>query len=127
MFWGVLEFANGVLGSIECTWLTPDAAGIPSDDILHVITDRGVASIDFVHSGLTLWNERGFEIPDVSIAPEFHNRLGGALADELSYFIACALAGTAPTVVTATDALESVRVASALIESAETQREMEVQ
>lgn len=124
VFWGILEFENGVLSSIECTWLTPDAAGIPSDDILHVITDRGVASIDFVHTGLMLWKDVGFEVPDVSVAPLLQGTLGGALADELSYFASCALTGKQPEVVTSADAVACVRIAAALLESAEKDQEI---
>ena len=126
VFWGILEFESGVLGSIECTWLTPDAAGIPSDDILHVITDRGVATIDFVHTGLTLWKEGGFEVPDVSIAPSLRGTPGGALGGELSYFASCVLAGKQPEIVTGADALESVRTAVALLNSAAQNQEIQV-
>ena len=119
VMWGILEFESGAIGVIECTWLTPDAAGISSDDLLHVITDRGVASIDFVHSGLALWKDTGFEIPDASIVPRIRNRVEGALAAELSYFVSCVARSEAPTVITAEDALTSIRVASALVESAE--------
>ena len=119
VFWGIIEFDSGAIGVIECTWLIPDAAGISSDDLLHVITDRGVASVDFVHSGLTLWKNTGFEIPDASIVPRIRNRVEGALAAELSYFVSCVARSEAPTVITAEDALTSIRVASALVESAE--------
>jgi predicted dehydrogenase len=122
--WGILEFENGVLGSVECTWLTPDAAGIPSDDLLHVITSNGVATIDFIHTGLALWKESGFEAPDVSIAPEVRGHLEGALAAELSYFTACVMSGEKPQVVTAEEALESIRIAAALVESAEKNEEI---
>src|SRR5581483_5716772 len=126
VFWGILEFENGVLGSVEFTWLTPDAAGIPSDDILHVITDKGVAAIDFVHAGLSIWNDSGFEIPDAAIAPELHGHIEGALAAELAYFTSCVLEGRHPTVITAAEALESLRVATALVQSAQTGAEVEL-
>ena len=84
-----------------------------------MVTDKGVATIDFVHTGLALWKESGFETPDVSIAPEVRGYFEGALAAELSYFTGCVLNGKRPQVVTAEEALESIRVAVALVDSAE--------
>jgi predicted dehydrogenase len=124
VFWGVVEFENGILGNLECTWLTPDAAGIANDDMLQVITDRGVARVDFVHSGFTLWAETGFQIPDSCFAPRIRGRVEGALAAELSYFVSCVASNQQPRAVTAEDGLESIRVAEALVESAEIERDV---
>ena len=119
VFWGMLEFENGVIGNLECTWLTPDAVGIPNDDMLQVITDRGVARVDFVNCGIALWKESGFDLPDVCFAPRVRGRVEGALAAELSYFLECVATRQVPRAVTAADGLESIRVAEALVESAE--------
>jgi len=124
VFWGVVEFDNGILGILESTWLTPDAAGIPSDDVLHLITERGVASLDFSRDGLSVWTESGYTIPDVTIAPRIRGRIAGALASELSYFAACAQTRQQPQVVRGEDAVEGIRVAAALVESAEKGKEI---
>ena len=63
LFWGVIEFSNGMLGVIESTWLTPDAAGVFSNDSLQLTTDKGIARIDFVDGGLSFWLERGLVHP----------------------------------------------------------------
>jgi UDP-N-acetylglucosamine 3-dehydrogenase len=119
VFWGMVEFENGILGSLECTWLTPDAAGVANDDLLQVITDRGIARVDFVNCGFALWKETGAEIPDSCFAPRIRGRMEGALVSELAYFISCVASGQQPQAVTAQDGLESIRVARALVESAE--------
>jgi UDP-N-acetylglucosamine 3-dehydrogenase len=124
VFWGMVEFENGILGNLECTWLTPDATGIANDDLLQVITDRGIARVDFVDCGLTLWNEAGFEIPDSCFAPRIRGRVEGALAAELSYFLSCVASGEQPRAVTAEDGLRSIRIARALVESAEQERDV---
>jgi UDP-N-acetylglucosamine 3-dehydrogenase len=124
VMWGMLEFENGILGCLECTWLTPDSVGIPNDDLLQVITDRGIARIEFVHSGLTFWKETGLEIPDISFAPRIRGRVEGALTAELGYFVSCVSRGEQPRVVTAEDGLESIRVARALVESAEKEEDV---
>jgi UDP-N-acetylglucosamine 3-dehydrogenase len=126
VFWGMVEFDNGVLAFVESTWLTPDRTGIPSDDILHLITDRGVASLDFARDGLSIWGEDSFSIPDVTVAPRIRGYVGGALAAELSYFAACVQTGQEPTVVQGKDALEGIRIAAAFVESAEEEREIEL-
>jgi hypothetical protein len=115
VFWGVVEFDTGVLGIIESTWLTPDPAGIPSDDILHLITDKGVASLDFARDGLSIWTESGYSIPDVTVAPRIRGRVEGALAAELSYFATCVQNHREPQVVRGEDALEGIRIAAARI------------
>ena len=119
VMWGIVEFASGALGSIESTWLTPDPVGIFSDDVLQLITDKGIANIDLVNAGLNFWMESGLFVPDLIGAPRIRGVLEGALAAELSYFASCVMRGEKPQVITAEEAKEGIRVAVALVESAE--------
>ena len=122
--WGIVEFSNEILGIIETTWLTPDAAGVFSNDSLQLITDSGIARIDLVDGGLSFWLEKGLYVPDTIAAPRIRGHVDGSLAAELSYFLACVVNGTKPQVVTAEDALEGIRVAVALVKSAAEQRDI---
>lgn len=122
--WGIIEFTNGVLGIVETTWLTPDSVGVSSNDALQLITDKGIARLDFVDGGLSFWMENGLSIPDTSVAPRIRGHIEGSLAAELSYFLACVTNGTKPAVVTAEEALEGIRIAAALIESAEKEHDV---
>ncbi len=122
--WGILEFASGALGMIETTWLTPDQAGIFSSDALHLITDRGIAALDLVPGGLSFWFESGFNVPDTIGAPRIRGNLQGSLVAELSYFISCVAQNQRPSIVTAEDAMEGLRIAIALVESAEKQKDI---
>lgn len=122
--WAILEFASGALGIIETTWLTPDQVGIFSSDALHLITDKGIASLDLVPGGLSFWLESGFLVPDVIGAPRIRGTVEGSLAAELSYFVSCVLKKEKPQVVTAEEALEGIRVAVALVESAEKEQDV---
>ena len=119
LVWGIIEFTNGVLGVIETTWLTPDAVGVPGDDALRLITDKGAARLDLVDGGLSFWMEDGLRVPDTAVAPRIRGHIGGSLAAELSYFLDCVKTGTAPRVVTAEEALSGIRIATALVESAQ--------
>lgn len=124
LFWGVVEFSNGILGVLESTWLTPGSVGIFSDDYLEVITDKGIAKLDFVDGGLSFWLENGFYVPDTAIAPRLRGAVLGSLASELSYFLTCVLRNEAPRVVTAEEAVEGLRVAVALADSASQGKEI---
>jgi len=64
------------------------------------------------------------EIPDSCFAPRIRGRVEGALASELAYFISCVASGEQPQAVTAQDGLESIRVARALVESAESEQDV---
>jgi UDP-N-acetylglucosamine 3-dehydrogenase len=118
LVWGIIEFTNGMLGIIESTWLTPDAVGVFSNDSLQLITDRGIARIDLVDGGLSFWLEKGLYVPDTIGAPRIRGHVEGSLAAELSYFLTCVINRTKPQVITAEDAMEGIRVATALVESA---------
>jgi UDP-N-acetylglucosamine 3-dehydrogenase len=119
LVWGIIEFSTGALGVIETTWLTPDAVGVPGDDALRLTTDKGIARLDLVDGGLSFWMENGLCVPDTAIAPRIRGQIGGSLAAELSYFLECVKSGADPRVVTAEEALNGIRIATALVESAQ--------
>jgi predicted dehydrogenase len=123
--WGILRFADGTLGVSESTWLLPDKTPFP-DDFLQVVTTSGVASIDILNSGLTIWHDDGAEVPDVSYEPRLRGSSYGALREELSYFALCVLERRKPTLLTAEDGVEALRVGLGVIESARADREVEV-
>ena len=125
LFCSTLEFENGALGMIQTMWLLPDDTAV-LDDCMQVVTTSAVANIDVLHSGLTVWGEEGQSAPDVSYEPRLRGGVFGALREELSYFALCVLSGRQPTVVTAEDGVEAVRVASALVESAHSDKEVEL-
>ena len=124
LFWGIIEFSNGMLAIIESTWLTPDAVGVFSNDSLQLTTDKGIARLDLVDGGLSFWVERGLYVPDTAVAPQIRGRIGGSLAAELSYFLTCVISGQKPQVVTAEDALEGIRIAVALVDSANKEQDV---
>lgn len=118
-----LKFEDGALGLLQTMWLLPDKTPF-LDDSMQVVTTSGVANIDMLQSGLTIWHEDGAEVPDVSYEPRLHGTVYGALREELSYFALCALESRQPTLLTAQDGVEALRVALALVESAKTDREV---
>jgi UDP-N-acetylglucosamine 3-dehydrogenase len=125
-FWGILEFAGGALGVVETIWLLPKCAGVLLDDAFQLVGDAGIGNISFFPGGLTFWRESGFEIPDVSYDPRVRGAALGALRDELAYFCDCVREGRQPSIITAREAKNAVRVALALMESARGGRDVEI-
>ena len=74
--------------------------------------------------GLSFWFESGFNVPDTVGAPRIRGGIQGSLAAELSYFVSCVAKNERPTIVTAEDAMEGLRIAIALVESAEKQEDI---
>lgn len=118
--WALLEFENGVVATLENMWLNPDNGGIGTNDAMQVTGTQGIANIDFVNTGLSLWREAGYLAPDVSHEPRVRGEMSGALKEELAYFTRCVMEGRAPEVVSLDDALHGLEVALAIIEAART-------
>ena len=123
--WGVIEFEGGTIAVLETIWLLPDA-GIMLDDAFQIVGDQGVANLSLFPGSLTFWREGGFEVPDTNYDPRVANSARGALRDELAYFCDCVLDGRKPEVITAIEARRNVQVALALIESADTDKEVTI-
>jgi predicted dehydrogenase len=125
VFCGVLTFEDGAIGIFQTSWLLPDKTPF-LDDCMQVLTTSGVANIDILNSGLTLWTEDGAEGPDVSYEPRLFGRACGALREELMYFAECCLLNRQPKRLTAADGVEAVRVGLALVQSAAENREVQI-
>ncbi len=123
--WAFLRFEDGAVGVLETMWLLPDKTPF-LDDYLQVATTSGVANIDILNSGLTIWYDDGADVPDVCYEPRLRGSAYGALREELSYFSWCALEGRKPALVSAEDGVEALRVGLAVVESARLDREVEV-
>lgn len=119
--WALLEFENGVVATLENLWLNPDNGGIGTNDAMQVTGTQGIANIDFVNAGLSLWRETGYLAPDVSHEPRVRGEMFGALKEELAYFARCVMENRPPDVVSLDDALHGLEIALAIIEAAKTE------
>lgn len=118
--WGLMEFATGVVATIETSWLIPGAAGVGTDDAFQITGLSGTAKIALDSPAYRVWRDTGSETPDITYEPALHGVTTGALRDELACFVRCARAGTRPTIVTPDDGYAALSVVLALIESART-------
>lgn len=116
-----LRFANGAVALLEQSWALP--IGVPAllDAQLEVVGSKGAAYIDFHQPSLSFFTDGAFTQPDVILS------LPGAhyLKDEHEQFIAF-VNGTAAPKVSGEDALEALRVALAIVESAQTGKPVEL-
>ncbi|HWQ53011.1 MAG TPA: Gfo/Idh/MocA family oxidoreductase [Bryobacteraceae bacterium] len=117
-FWGVLEFAGGAVGVIETIWLLPQPAGVALDDAFQLIGTCGAANLQLFPGPLAFWREDGSQVPDVSYT--------SILREQLAHFCECVRTGRQPSIITPVEAMRAVRVALALIESAEAGRDIEI-
>lgn len=124
--WSFLEFEGGAVACIETHWIIPDRAGVMTNDSMQVIGTKGIANIHFVPSGLHFWKEGGCETANVSYDAWFNNQVRGAIKEETSYFVDCVRRGEPPTLATAEEALEALKVALALVRSSEEQRDVKL-
>lgn len=126
IFWGVIEFDDGTIAILETIWLLPQVAGVMLDDAFQIFGTEGVANLRLVPGALELWRDGGAEVPDVSYDPRVGGAARGALRDELAYFCDCVLDGRTPQTITPQQARRAVQVALALIESANSEKDVTI-
>ena len=116
-----LRFSNGAIALLEQSWALP--IGVPTllDAQLEVVGSKGAAYIDFHQPSLSLFTDSSWNQPDVILS------LPGAhyLRDEHEQFLAF-VSGKAEPKVSGEDALEALRVALAIVESAKTGKPVEL-
>jgi len=117
--WGILEFARGGVACLETHWLLPDRAGVTTDDAMRIMGGEGVAHLQLVPSPLTLWTQRGSTSTNTSYDAQYQSEVHGAIKEEITYFVDCVRENRPPMAVPTDQAIEALRIALALIESAE--------
>lgn len=129
MVWGVLEFESGggpvgAIGILETLWLAPEQGGLYTDDALSVAGSRGVARIDLSRAPLTVTTDTGPTVVDLFYETRVEGVVGGALREQLLYFIACVREERMPDRVPLAEARHGLEVALALVRSADEDREV---
>lgn len=124
VLWATIEFASGALAVIENLWLVPEQAGVWLDAETEVVGSDGMARVRFPSDAMSLWLQRAPQAPDTTLVPIAGGTMQGALCDQFAYFVRCVVAGDPPTRVTGGDALRSLEVTLAIMESAASNREV---
>lgn len=126
-----LTAADGSLAMLQSTWLAPDAApinlpGAPAtpfelwgtiDGQLELVGTSQTGRVNLLSDGLSVWCDEHVRAPDVSLWPEVHGRVTGALREELAHWLDCVRAGTPSRIVPLEDGVTAVRLAVAIVQS----------
>lgn len=114
---GLIEFENGILGSIELSWILPKHHPGAIDGIFEIVGTKGMIEVRVLDQGLRVISEDGYWMyPDTMHWPILHGYLGGDLHREVEAFLRC-IVQNIPVPVTLEEGLEAVRLAIALEES----------
>jgi UDP-N-acetylglucosamine 3-dehydrogenase len=114
----LLQFANGVVCTVDLAWNLPDQI-LGFQFKADVIGDKGWINVSHEDQGLTIsTNERIFR-PDTVFEPMLYGASVGVFHAELEHFVECTLTGSDP-VLDPRDALEAVRITIAVEQSART-------
>ncbi|MGC8849224.1 MAG: Gfo/Idh/MocA family protein [Candidatus Bathyarchaeia archaeon] len=123
----ILSMSKGTTCIIENIWHLPDKMPFrfSHDYKLEVIGSKAAAEIS-AQPALSLWTEDGAICPELFYWPRLHGNIVGALSEELRHFVHCLLTGKQSDIIKPEESVEALRVAYALVESAETGKIVEV-
>jgi predicted dehydrogenase len=131
----ILQFENGAICSMETSWLVPERgpANVLTDTWngtidaeLEVNGTRQAARLRLLESTLQIWTDDYTKHPEAGLWPEVYGQIAGALREEDAHFIHCVTRGTGSTVTSVDDAVEGLRIAEAIMESARIGREVTI-
>ena len=124
--WGLLEFEGGAVGVVETIWIIPQQPIETLVDHMHIVARHGTIDLRFDDEGMKIYSEKGIQTPHLSYWNETHAGLGGALAEEIAYFVRCVDRNERPRVIEPEDGIEAVRIAQALIKSSKRRAPVEL-
>jgi predicted dehydrogenase len=117
-FLAVLRYENGVIASLEASWVLP-AGYVKLEAGAELVCAKGTVFVDGGANGLRIGTSGPVTNPDVVYAPEVAGESSGALRRELSHFLDCTRDGR-PTLVTPAEARHVVEGLVAMARSVET-------
>jgi len=129
----LLQFASGAVAVVETSWFVPargpanvlaEAWHGTIDAEMELVGTERTARLRGLETGLEIWTDDVIAVPDPGLWPEVHGRIGGALRDEDAHFIECVRSGRPSAITSVDDAVTGLRIAEAIIASAEQGREV---
>ncbi len=119
--WGVLEFEDGTVATLQTTWLYPPQThrNLQWNAGIQVMGDRGVLEVANDAGGFRANTEGdGILLLDQTGWADIHGEPRGAFGAMLRHFVACIRGEAAYRGATPDEALEGMRVARMLVEDA---------
>lgn len=129
----IVQFESGAMCALETSWLVPQHAPAnvltdtwhgTIDAELEINGTKQAARLRLLESGLQIWTDEVTKHPESGMWPELYGQVAGALREEDAHFIDRVMRGDASNVTSVDDAVEGLRIAEAIIESASTGREV---
>lgn len=125
LFSAVLTFENGIVASLDSSWMVPSAAPRnlvetleldgTIDAHIEVIGDQGTAQYQLSHSGLSLWTSTGIEHPETTLWPTGPDGIGGAIYAELAHFAKHIVEGRPSAIMPLSDSVHVMKIAEAIV------------
>lgn len=115
----IVNFDNGVVGSFEIDWSTPEPSPRPVWSVARVAGTKGTGEVDADFYGLTMALDGAFNKADTMLSPVFNGKMEGDMPLQLNHFAKSVLEGT-PFVVDLQTPVDAVRIIDACFESAKT-------
>jgi predicted dehydrogenase len=117
--WAIITLEGGAVAMIESVWLTPDAAQIPRNDALELITEKGTALIDIADPGIVFWQEEGRHNSDPIFGPNSLSPVSLSVRAQAEEFLGCIRGTRVVAEASLTDAVHVVEIVDAMIRSAD--------
>ena len=132
LFSAILTFENGLVATLDSSWLVPrggpqnlvetlELDGTIDADI-ELIGSNGLANFKMIHSGLSIWTDRGIQHPELTLWPTEHDGIGGAIRAELQHFLYQLERGAESPIAPLRDSVEALKIADAIVQSAQEKR-----
>jgi predicted dehydrogenase len=120
IFWGLVEFGNGVIAAFETQWTLPNELGQYLDVRMELMTSKGKVTMQYPGDNLSYMMDGKRTVPDVTLWPELFGIPTGTLRNELEYFISVIQSGKPHVSIRGEEAVQGIHLANMLIESART-------
>jgi UDP-N-acetylglucosamine 3-dehydrogenase len=119
----ILTYPNGAIVCLEACWVLPEKSPTIIDDKVEVIGTKGAAYIDSCDNGIRFVSNDQISFPDSRHWYEVNGQPAGDLSEEILAFITNIANGT-NSIITAREALDSLRVVDAIERSLQQNKEV---
>jgi len=116
--WTMYRFDSGAIGVCENVWFLPQKTPYRIDERMEIIGTDGAIYIQESAASLSICDRDGWRSPDTTYWPLVDGHRGGALREELAYFVDSILRGERPGIITPEEAAASVKACLAAEDSA---------
>lgn len=122
----LITFEDGAIASVNYSWCLPDQSVTRLDARMEVVGTKGAAYVGTYHGqGVLMTTPRGVVTPDLHHGPVVNGSVRGDLREEIYAFVHCIMDDTPPPV-PVEEALRSVALGQAILESLARQTPVEL-